>query len=434
MSQWIRKELRGGKHYPGGDEETVDNTIRDLNTEFKASFGEFSQKIFKVPKPDARRIAEKFGVPLALGLAAYQISMDGILSSDVACELLRREYLRLGKTDDAIPPIESSELDFSVKEGQWTEYLYKKFSRQVNDKTGIMTTIAGMLDSKELPLEKVVVILQERDKITRGLIAPILHKWVSSHRKTKAYQGALALAEAILQSPTKYEKLEVLSARVGEVRAILSKLKSALQAADFSSWSSREMEPLKRNISRMEDALSQMNPPVESISEAGLAELIAQLIPIRSTPPASPEKGSYLTVVSPTPRDGGLPPLLEDPYDFLERDIRLAARRDDSKEFMRKAVEKVHKVLSGDKNPPIDVALNMIMNMNDRFNGAQKLNKEEVLAKLGTFVQKQQTDDLEIIEKIDLSSLYNFLSDYLLETCGRLQCEETRPAARTRET
>lgn len=422
MSSWIDRELRGGKHYPTGHEELVEGTVKDLNAEFKTIHGELSQKIFKVPKPPAKKMAEAHSVPLALGLVASQIDLDGILPAETACELLQREYLRLKTTDYAVPPIESSELDFAVKEGEWIEYLYKKFVRQINDKTGTMTTIEGMLNSEELPTEKILMIVEERDKTTRGLIAPILHEWVSSHKKATAFLGALVMAEATLKSPNELEKPKLLlSSKIEEVRNILDKLKSALEASDLSSWSSREMEPLKRRITHVRDSLSQMDSPIESMSETGLAELIAQLISTKTTSPAPLEKGSYLTITSQIPKYGELQPLLEDPYDFLERDIRLAARRDDSKEFMRKSVERVHKVLTGDKNPPIDVALNMVIQMSSRFGRNDKFSKEEMLTKLGTFVRKEQTTDLKITEKTDFNLLYDFLAKYFLATFAELQ-------------
>ena len=422
LSSWISRELRGGKHYPGGEEEVIEGTIRDLNSEFMTIHGELSEKVFKVAKAPARKIAEEYNVPLSLAIVACQIELDGILPTETACELLRREYLRLKVTDYAVPPIDSSELDFSVKEGKWIEYLYKKFSRQINDKTGTMATLEGMLKSKELPTEKILMIVEQRDRITRGLISPIIREWVSSHRKATAFLGALVMAEAILKTPNELEKQRpLLTIKVEEVRGILNMLKSALEASDFSSWSSREMEPVNREINRLKESLCQMDSPVESMSETGFAELIAQLIPTRSTSSAPLEKGSYLIVTSPTPKYGELKPLLEDPYDFLERDIRLAARRDDSKSFLLKTVEKVHKVLTGDKNPPIEVALDMALRMNDRFGGTHSLGKDEMIAKLGTFAQKEQTGESTVTEKIDLKSLYRYLTDYFLENFSRLQ-------------
>lgn len=94
MSSWIKKELKGGKHYPGGEYEQVDVALRDINTEFKASHGEFSQKILNVRRDLGKQLAEAYDVPLALGVVAYQIDSDGILTGEVACELLKREYLR----------------------------------------------------------------------------------------------------------------------------------------------------------------------------------------------------------------------------------------------------------------------------------------------------------------------------------------------------
>jgi hypothetical protein len=422
LSSWISRELRGGKHYPDGEEKIVEVALCDLNAEFKTIHCELSEKVFKVPKPMARNIAEEYQVPLSLGLVAYQIDLDGILSKETACELLRREYLRLKDTDYGVPPIESAELDFSVKEGKWIEYLYKKFVRQINDKIGTMTMLESMLKSNELPVEKTLMIVTQRDKITRGFISPILREWISSHRKATAFLGALVMTEAFLKSPNQLEKQKpLLTMKIDEVKNILSRLKSALEASDFSSWSSREMEPVKREISHMTESLSQMDYPIESMSETGLAELMAQLIPTRSGSPAPLEKGSYLVVTSPTPKYGELKPLLEDPYDFLERDIRLAIHREDTEDFMLKTVEKVHKALAGDKNPPIEVALNMMMQMSDRFGATQNLSKDEMLAKLGAFAQEEQSSEPTATNKIDSKSLYRFLATYFIENFVKLQ-------------
>jgi hypothetical protein len=427
LTSWIKKELKGGKHYPGGEHEQVDVAIRDINTEFKASHGEFSQKILNSRRDLGKQLAEAYDVPLALGIVAYQIDSDGILKGEVACELLKREYLRLKTADYAIPGFESAELDFAIKEGQWIEYLYKKFVRQINDRISTIATIEGLTNSKDVPLEKILMIIYERNKITKGLITPLLRQWVSTHRGTRAFQSALVVGEAILKSPDKSEKVRLaLTNKVEDVRKIFDKLKSALKVADFSQWSPRELEPIMRNINDIEESLSKVDSPFETMSEASLAELIFQIIPSGSSSPAPLEKGSYVVVTSPIPRHGEIAPLLEDPYDFLERDIRLARQRDDSERFMRNAVEKVHRVLVDKNGSPAEVGVNMIMQMQDRFGNTKKPDREGLLAKLSTFVRKEQTEDLEVKETVDLDAIYGFLTKYFLETFMRSQNSEAK--------
>jgi hypothetical protein len=414
LSDWVKRELRGGKHYVGGDETA--NTLHDLNTEFKANFGALSQKVLSVPRESASKIAEAHSVPLALGYVAYQIEADGILPADVACELLEREYVRLKATDYAVPPIESSELDFAIKEGQWIEYLYKKFIRQINDHIATVTTVEGLLASNDVPVEKIFMTIYERNKVTRGLIAPVLHEWKSSHRGTTASQGALVITEVILKSPNKSEKARLaLTKKIDEVRTMLGKLDSTLKTVDFTSWSNREMEPVKRIVAGVEASLKEIDSPFELMSEETLAELIVQVVSKESSPPAPLEKGSYLVVTSPPPKYGELPPLLKDPYDFLERDIKLAKRRDEQHEFLLKTVKKVHKVLLEENNSPLDVAINMIMEMHDRFGETSKPSREELLSRLGSCVHKEQTEGSKVMEEIDFESLYSLLSDYFME-------------------
>jgi hypothetical protein len=427
LSSWIKKELRGGKHYPGGEYEQADDTFRDLNTEFKTTHGEFSKKILNARRDLGKQLADTYDVPLALGIVAYQIDMDGILNSEVACELLRREYIRLKATEYAVPSFESAELDFAIKEGQWIEYLYKKFVRQIIDRTSTIATVEGMINSNDIPLEKILMIIYERNRITKGIITPVLRQWVSTHRGTRAFQSALAVGEAILKNPSKSEKVRLaLTDKVEDVRKIFDKLKAALKVADFSLWSPRELEPITRNINDIEESLSKVDSPFEAMSEASLAELVFQIIPTGSASPAALEKGGYVVVTSPIPRHGEIAPLLEDPYDFLERDIRLAKQRDDTENFMRNAVQKVHKVLVDKNGSPAEVGVNMIMQMHDRFGLATKPDREELLTKLSAFVQKEQTEDLEVRETIDLDAIYDYLAKYFIETFMRPRNSEAK--------
>lgn len=420
MSTWVKKELRGGKHYHGGEFERVDDTFRDINAEFKALYGEFSQKILNVRRDLGKQLAETYNVPLALGIVAYQIDSDGILTGEVVCDLLKREYLRLKATDYAVPSFESAELDFAIKEGQWIEYLYKKFVRQINDRTSTIATVEGMLKSNDIPLEKILMIIYERNRITKGVIAPVLRQWVSTHRATRNFQGALAVGEAILKSPGKSENVRLaLTNKVEEVRKIFDKLRATLKIADFSQWSPRELEPITRNINDIEESLSNVDSPFETMSEPSLAELVFQIIPTGSASPAALEQGHYVVVTSPIPRHGEIAPLLEDPYDFLERDIRLAKQREDTEEFMRNAVRKVHKILVEKNGSPAEVGANMIVQMHDRFDLAKKPDKEELVTRLSAFVKKEQTEDLEVKEVIDLDAIYGFLTKYLIETFMR---------------
>ncbi|WXG45290.1 MAG: hypothetical protein WED05_00940 [Candidatus Atabeyarchaeum deiterrae] len=416
MSSWIKKELKGGKHYPGGDEVQVDKNIHDLNEEFKVIYGELSQKVLKVPISFAKKIAENHGVPLALGLVSYQIDQDGILSAETVCELLKREYGRLNSVDYPVPPIESSQLDFAIREGEWIEYLYRRFSRQISDQTATLSTLESLLTSKEIPFEKVSLIIYDRRKITRGLITPVIHRWITSHRQGNALLGSLVIVEAILKSPNKLEKAKLfLSRKVEEVRSMLSKLKSALGAVNLESWSSREVEPVKKIALEVEKALSDIELPLESMSKESLAELIVQLMVKEAASSASIEKGSYLVVTSPIPSHGELHPLLGNPYDFLERDIRLAKQREDSHEFLQKTVQKVHRILAGETKQPIEVAVDMILQMHDRFTMNKKPRVEELLPKLERFVHKEQMEDPKSTERVDLDSLCDFMTDYFLD-------------------
>jgi hypothetical protein len=417
MSAWIKKELKGGKHYPGGDLEQVDNVFRDINAEFKTVYGEFSKKVLSVRRDLGRQLAETYNVPLALGIVAYQVELDGILSGQVVCNLLKKEYLRLKATDYAVPSFESAELDFAVKEGQWIEFLYKKFVRQINDRTPTIATIEGMLRSDDIAIEKILMIIYERNRITKGIITPVLQQWVSTHKAAKAFQGALAIGEAILKDPNSSEKVRLaLIGEVEEVRMIFDKLKAALKIADLGQWSPRELEPIKRNINDIEESLSKVNSPFETMSEPSLAELIFQIIPTGSASPAPLEKSDFMIVTSPIPRHGEIGPLLENPYDFLERDIRLAKRREDTEQFMRNAVQKVHRALVDKNGSPAEVGVNMIMQMHDRFGLTKKPDEEELLTKLSAFVRKEQTEDLEAKEVIDLDAIYSFLSNYFIKT------------------
>lgn len=414
LSDWVKRELRGGKHSFGEDE--TGSALRELNTEFKANFGALSQKVLSVPRELARKIAEAHSVSFALGLVAYQIEADGVLPADVACELLEREYVRLKATDYAVPPIESSELDFAIREGQWIEYLYKKFIRQINDRIAPVATVEGLLTSNDIPVEKIFMTINERNKVTRGLIAPVLHEWKSSHRGSTSSAAALAITEVILKSPNKSEKAKLaLRGKIEEVRTMLGKIHSILKTVDLTSWSNREMEPVRRITTGVEDSLKEMDSPFESMSERSLAELIVEVVSKEGAPPAPLEKGSYVIVSSPPPKYGELPPLLKDPYDFLERDIKLAKRRDEPHEFLLKTVKKVHKALLEENNSPLNIAINMIMEMHDRFGETNKPSREELLKRLGSCVHKEQADDSKAIEEIDLDSLYKFLSDYFME-------------------
>jgi hypothetical protein len=162
------------------------------------------------------------------------------------------------------------------------------------------------------------------------------------------------------------------------------------------------------------------------MSEPSLAELIFQIIPTGSSSPAPLEKGGYVVITSPIPRHGEIAPLLEDPYDFLERDIRLAKQREDTEEFMRNAVQKVHRVLANKNGSPAEVGTNMIMQMHDRFNLNKKPDRDELLTKLNSFVRKEETEDLEVKETIDLDATYDFITEYLVETFIRARSTEPK--------
>jgi hypothetical protein len=427
LSTWIKKELRGGKHYPGGEFEQVDDVFHDLNAEFKTVYGEFSKKILNVRRELGRSLAEDYNVPLALGIVAYQVELDGILASEVACSLLKREYLRLKATDYAVPSFESAELDFAIKEGQWIEFLYKKFVRQINERAPTIATIEGMLASDDIPIEKILMIIYERNRITKGIITPIIRQWVSTHRETRAFQGALAIGEAIMKNPGRSEEVRVaLTDKVEKVHKVFDRLKATLKIADFSQWSPRELEPITRNINDIEESLSKVDSSFETMSEPSLAELVFQIIPTGSASPAPLEKGGYVVLTSPIPRHGEIAPLLEDPYDFLERDIRLAKQREDTEQFMRNSVQKVHRVLADKNGSPAEVGVNMIMQMHDRFGLTKKPDRDELLTKLSSLMKKEQTEDLEVKEVIDLDAIYSFLSNYMIETFMHPSKSETK--------
>jgi hypothetical protein len=316
-------------------EKLVVASRQRLTQEFADKYVNLRERVRRVPIEEARRIAAEFSCPLEVAMMAYLIHMDGIQSLK--------------------------------QSGRWIEYVYGTFARDLELKVRDLANLESTLDEESSTVEKAISIITARTKLAEGFIVPVLQAWLKEHLKSNSQEALLYFG-----SPVTKWKPETLKGKFHHLRrrnqALFRRLREILSTASESAT-------VDMSITWLDFLIEDMDKPLSDMTVKSIAHLILHMAP---RPTGRGDRSRYVQVGAASTRGSKIEPDMTSPFDFLERDVRLARRRagEEQSTFLMERIDRVIRVLKMQGDPIQDVVKTCLTELIDRL-GLENISLDE---------------------------------------------------------
>ncbi|MGQ9721037.1 MAG: hypothetical protein ACUVXA_06920 [Candidatus Jordarchaeum sp.] len=391
---------------------------REVKEEFELTSKSLAERTERVPEDKPTELAKIFNCPMSLSKVAYQLELDGVMRAEKALELLLWEYNRRKQIGSPVVPVLSYEFDFAVKEGRWIEYLYSDLFREIQ-KTRELYNLEKVIEGEHsIPVEKVMHILSEREKLANNYLVPVIKKWKKTHEASTNNDVAITLCAAVLKTSHSEAIIALQQAKRRLIR-ILRKFSEAFElSTDKSIFDSDTVfkqpsligkklsEEVASPLEKIYVLIDELEKSLQAMTEYAIAEIILEITPKPIAVEPTVGVSDYLIVTPPILRDGMVGPDLKEPCDFLERDLVFAKRRVIAvkENFLRERIRKVHKALQN-KGQGIEESAAWILHKISQDFSLTPMSTENALKFIKKELENKEGDLNELVEKI--------ITDYL---------------------
>ncbi|MFW9848690.1 MAG: hypothetical protein ACFFF4_06095 [Candidatus Thorarchaeota archaeon] len=344
-----------------------------LVQEFADKHTTLRERARRVSVEAAKEISDEMNCPLQIALVAYLLDMDGITSRRKSVQLLTAELHRRESIGEGIPNLPGNVQEFAVDEGRWIYYVYGSFTREFELKVRELANLESVLDENDPPVEKAISLMNARIKMAEAFVLPVVQAWFKDHNKGTSDDLLIFLGPAVTgwKENTIRGKLRRIKKRN---QALLRRLSHIISVASDSLT-------MDLYTSRVNQLIEELDDEIANLSERAVAHLILHMAP-RPTGSRG-DRSRFVEVGAASTRGNKAEPDMVSPFDFLERDIRLARRRDgDEREaYIRERISRVLRVLKYQGNDPVSSVEQCASEIRDRFK-LETINLDEEIEKL----------------------------------------------------
>lgn len=391
---------------------------REVKEEFELAYKSLGERAERVPEDKPAELAKIFNCPISLCKVAYQLELDSVMSAEKALELILWEYDRRRQTGSPVVPVLSYEFNFAVQEGRWIQYLHNDLFREIQNTRELYNLEKAIEGESSIPVEKVMHILRERQKLAENYLVPVIVKWKKGHEGSTNNDVAITFCAAVLKTSHSEAILALQQAKRRLIRMLRKFSESFELSPDKSIFDSdtKLRKPSLIDEKTSEDAASplekiyglidDLEKSLQAMSEYAIAEIILEVTPKPIAVEPTVGVSDYLIVTPPILRDGMVGPDLKEPCDFLERDLVFAKRRVIAvkENFLRERIRKVHKALLNKGQGIEESAAWILYKISQDFN-ITLISTEDALKYIKKELENREGDLTELVEKI--------LTDYL---------------------
>ncbi len=335
-------------------------TRQQLVEEFAEKHSDLSKRLERLRVDLTKPIVEETKCPLQMALVAYLIEMDGLMGARQSVELLTNEINRRSQVGESVPNLPGNVQEFAVQEGRWLEYLYGGFTRKLETKVRNLSNLESALDEDNPPVEKAISIFNARTRISEGFIMPIAQTWFDEHPKANSEDLVMVFGQAITSWMPTTLRGKIISLR-RRSQALYRRLGAILSEASDSII-------VEAIIKRIEKLVEDFDSPLHDMDISTASHFILHITPR----PLSyrGDRSRYVSRGISSLRGNKTEPDMSSPFDFLERDVRLAKRRagEDRESYLKNKVSRVIRVLLHQGTPIAEVVEKAIVEMQERLN------------------------------------------------------------------
>lgn len=308
-----------------------------LIQEFAETYANLRERIKRVPDSDARKVSEEFSCPFEVALIAYLINMDGIMSLKQAVGLFTAELARRALIGEDVPNLPGNIMEFALVEGRWISHIHGVFTRQLELRVRSLANLEDVVDTTTLEVEKALSIIAERTKLAETLISPLVEEWRKEHIKSTSADAITSFGQAI----TKWNR----STLTGKFNQVLKRNQAHFRILRQALTKATDSFTIESSIKQLDSLIDELEQPLDKLTPRAVAHFLLHLVPRPQS--GRGDRSAYVAVGIGSTRGNKAEPDMSSPFDFLERDIKLANRRkgDDRKEFLLGRIGRVFRVL-----------------------------------------------------------------------------------------
>ncbi|MHA1614975.1 MAG: hypothetical protein ACTSYJ_09035 [Candidatus Thorarchaeota archaeon] len=310
---------------------------QSLIQEFAETYANLRERVKRVPDLDARKVSEEFSCPFEVALIAYLINMDGIMSLKQAVGLFSAELSRRASIGEDVPNLSGNIMEFALVEGRWISHIHGKFTRQLELRVRSLANLEDVVDTTTLEVEKALSIIAERTKLAEIFISPLVEEWRKEHIKSTSADVITSFGQAI----TKWNR----STLNGKFKQVLKRNQAHFRVLRQALTHATDSFTIDSSIKRLDSIINELEQPLDKLTPRAVAHFLLHLVPRPQS--GRGDRSAYVDIGVGSTRANKAEPDMSSPFDFLERDIKLANRRkgDDRREYLLERIGRVLRVL-----------------------------------------------------------------------------------------
>jgi hypothetical protein len=330
-----------------------------LVQEFAEKYANLRERVRRVPEADARRISEQLSCPMEIAMIAYLINMDGIMGVKQAVRLLSTELQRRAKVGEDVPNLPGNIMEFALTEGRWVSHIYGSFVRQIELQVRGLANLEEGVEGPFIEIEKALSIIAARTKMSETIIAPVIEEWLKEHPKSTSKDVLISFGQGI----TKWN-MSTLNGKFMQIQRRTQALFRLLRESLLAPSDSLTMD---LSIERIDTLIEELGSPFDEMSQRAVSHFLLHIAPRQST--GRGDRSPYVTVGVSSTRGNKAEPDLTSPFDFLERDVKLAKRRKgiEREEYLKEKIGRVMRVLKYQENTTAESVEKCLTELVDRF-------------------------------------------------------------------
>lgn len=369
-----------------------------LVQEFAEKYANLRERVRRVPEADARRLSEELSCPLEIAMIAYLINMDGIMGVKQAVGLLSTELQRRATVGEDVPNLPGNIMEFALTEGRWISHIYGSFVRQIELQVRGLANLEEGVEGPSIEIEKALSIIAARTKMSETIIAPTVEEWNKEHPKATSKDVLISFGQGI----TKWN-MSTLNGKFIQVQRRTQALFRVLRESLLTPSDSFTMDA---SIDRIDTLIEELGRPFDEMPLRAVSHFLLHIAPRQAT--GRGDRSSYVSVGVTSTRGNKAEPDLTSPFDFLERDVKLAKRRRgiEREEYLKEKIDRVMRVLKYQENTHAEGVEKCLTELVDRFDLVDTPVTEVIENSKAAITSASEADRA----KISVSIIYDFVT------------------------
>ena len=330
-----------------------------LVQEFADKYANLRERVRRVPEADASKISENLSCPLEVAMISYIINMDGIMGVKQAVRLLSAELQRRAKVGEDVPNLPGNIMEFALTEGRWISHIYGSLVRDLELRVRELANLEEGFEEPSFEVERALSIIATRTKLSETIIAPVIEEWLKEHPKATSKDALITFGQAI----TKWN-VSTLNGKFIQVQRRNQALFRLLRESLLTASESYMMDAA---IDRIDVLIEELSVPFHEMTLRAVSHFLIHISPRQAT--GRGDRSPYVSIGVSSTRGNKAEPDLSSPFDFLERDVKLAKRRmgEERDDYLREKIARVMRVLRYQENSHAESVEKCLTELVDRF-------------------------------------------------------------------